>query len=172
MQLFLIRGLAALAWAIGFATVSDSLATTAAVLLVAYPTIDLIASLIDAEGQRGSTRTLLRVDAGVSAAAAVGLAIAATGDTGNVLVVFGAWAVVTGVGQVAVALRRRVALGRQWPMLIAGGLSTLVGVFYIAAAGGDDPKLDPLAIYAAGGGAFFVIQAGLLARRRRRLVAT
>ncbi len=83
------------------------------------------------------------------------------------LAVFGVWATVTGVAQVVVALQRRAVLGNQWPMLVAGGLSALVGLFYIGQALGDDPKLDVLSVYAAGGGAFFVIQSVLLARRER-----
>ena len=60
--------------------------------------------------------------------------------------------------------------GNQWPMLVAGGLSTLVGLFYIGQALGDDPQLAVLSVYAAGGGAFFVIQSALLLRRERRAV--
>ena len=48
MRLFLIRGLVAIAWVAVFAAVSDSLTTGVAILLVTYPVIDLVASLIDA----------------------------------------------------------------------------------------------------------------------------
>lgn len=172
LQLYLIRGLVAIAWAIGFATVYDELTTVTAVFLVVYPVIDVVASLLDARGQRGSARTLLRFDAAVSTVAAVALAVAATGTFADVLAVFGAWAVITGAAQLIVAVGRRAQLGRQWPMRIAGGLSVVVGVFYAITAFGDDPRLDPLAVYAAGGGVFFVLQASLLARRRRTVVAT
>jgi NAD(P)-dependent dehydrogenase (short-subunit alcohol dehydrogenase family) len=72
--------------------------------------------------------------------------------------------------QVLMGLRRRdPELGKQWPMLIAGGLSFLVGIFYNVQALGDDPSLSALATYATGGGVFFIVQAGLLAWRTRRL---
>jgi uncharacterized membrane protein HdeD (DUF308 family) len=171
MPLYLVRGLVALAWAAGFAAVSDSLTVGTGAFLVAYPGIDLVASLLDARDQTGSSRTLLRFDALVSAVTAAGLAVAATGDVADVLAVFGAWAVVTGVAQVVVALQRRSVLGNQWPMLTAGGLSALVGLFYIGQALGDDPKLSVLSVYAAGGGGFFVIQSALLARRHRAAAA-
>jgi uncharacterized membrane protein HdeD (DUF308 family) len=171
MPLFLIRGLIALAWAAGFAAVSDSLTFGAGALLVVYPGIDLVASLVDARDQAGPARSLLRFDAAVSGVAAVALAVAATGDFADVLAVFGAWAAVTGVAQVVVAVQRRAVLGNQWPMLVAGGLSALVGLFYIGQALGDDPNLDALSVYAAGGGAFFVIQSALLVRRQRRAAA-
>ncbi|WP_205825947.1 DUF308 domain-containing protein [Microbispora catharanthi] len=87
----------------------------------------------------------------------------------EVLHVFGAWAVVSGAAQVLVGLRRRgPELGKQWPMLIAGGLSFLVGIFYNVQALRGDASLDVLSVYATGGGVFFIIQAGLLAWRARR----
>lgn len=164
--LYLIRGLVAVAWAFGFAAASDSLTTSAGVLLVAYPVIDVVASLLD---RAPASRGVLRFNAATSALAAVGLALAATGDIADVLYVFGAWAVVSGAAQVVVALRRRSPeTGGQWPMLIAGGLSFLVGVYYAAVVAVDDPQLDPLAVYAAGGGFWFILQSGLLALRRRK----
>jgi uncharacterized membrane protein HdeD (DUF308 family) len=173
MQLFLIRGLVAIAWAAVFAAVSDSLTTGvtvgAGVLLVLYPLIDLVASLIDARGQRGSARQLLRANAAVSAVAAVALGVAATGSVAEVFAVFGVWAAITGAAQLVVALRRRALLGNQWPLLLANGVSVIGGVAFVIAAAGGEPRLDMLAIYAATGGAEFIIQAWLVARRRRRL---
>jgi uncharacterized membrane protein HdeD (DUF308 family) len=172
MQLFLTRGIVALLWAIVFATASDSLTTAVGVLLVLYPAIDVVASLLDARTQpRGPARSLLLGNAAVSALAGVALALAATGEIADVLTVFGAWATVTGLAQVVVARRRRAQLGAQWPMLLAGGLSTLAGIFYIGTAAWGEPTLDPLAIYAAGGGAWFVLQAALLAWRRHGAAA-
>ena len=53
-------------------------------------------------------------------------------------------------------------------MLIAGGLSFLVGVSYVVRAAGDQPSLDVLTVYATGGGVFFIVQALLLAWRSRQ----
>ena len=173
LQLFLTRGLIAIAWAAAFAVVSDSLTTgvtvAAGILVVIYPLIDVAASLIDARSQRGSARRLLLAGAAASAVAAVALGVAATGSVADVLVVFGVWAAISGAAQLVVALRRRAQLGWQWPMLLAGVGSVSFGIVYVIASTGTDPKLNMLAIYAAGGGIDFVIQAGLLARRRRRL---
>lgn len=83
VRLFLGRGIIAIAWAAVFAAVSHSLTTAvtvgAGVLLVLYPLIDVAASLIDARSQHGSARQLLLGGAAVSAVAAVGLGVAATG---------------------------------------------------------------------------------------------
>jgi uncharacterized membrane protein HdeD (DUF308 family) len=175
MQLYLIRGLVAIAWAALFAAVSDSLTTdvtvAAGILVVIYPLIDLVASLVDARNQRGSARRLLLAGAAVSALAATALAIAATGGVADVLAVFGVWALLSGAAQFVVALRRRAQLGNQWPMLLAGVGSVSFGIAYVIASTGTNPMLDMLAIYAAGGGIDFVVQAGLLAQRRRSLAA-
>jgi uncharacterized membrane protein HdeD (DUF308 family) len=165
MRLFLIRGLVAIAWVAVFAAVSDSLTTGVAILVVTYPVIDLVASLIDAREQDGSARQLLVLNAGVSAVTAVAVAVAATGDIADVLVVLAVWAAVTGAAQIATAVRRRAVLGMQWPMLLAGALSVGAGISFTLTAADADPMLDPLVLYAATSGAFFVIQAALLARR-------
>ena len=175
MQLFLIRGLVAIAWAAVFVAVSDSLTTgvtvAAGILVVIYPLIDVAASLIDARSQRGSARQLLLAGAAVSAVAAAALALAATGSVADVLAVFGVWAFLSGAAQIVVALRRRAQLGNQWPMLLAGVGSAGFGIAFVIASTGTDPMLNMLAIYAAGGGIDFVVQAWLLARRRRRPAA-
>ena len=172
LHLFLTRGLVAIAWAVVFAAASHSVTTSvtvgAGILLVVYPLIDVVGSLIDARTQSGSARKLLLADAAVSTVAAVALGIAATGSVANVLAVFGVWAATSGAAQLVTARRRRAQLGNQWPMLLAGGFSIVAGIAYIILSAGNAPKLMPLVIYTATGGIEFVIQAWLLARRRHR----
>ena len=171
LHLFLTRGLLAIAWAVVFAAASHSLTTAisvgAGILLVVYPLIDVVGSLIDARGQQGSARRVLLAGAAVSLVAAVALGVAATGTVANVFAVFGVWALVSGAAQLVVALRRRAQLGKQWPMRLAGGVSTILGIAFIMASAGNAPKLSMLALYAAAGGVDFVLEAWLLARRRR-----
>jgi uncharacterized membrane protein HdeD (DUF308 family) len=174
-HLFLCRGLRAITWAAVFAAVTNSVTTTvtvgAGVLLVLYPMIDVVGSLLDAKSQRRSARRPLLADAALSAVAAAALGVAATGSVANVLAVFGIWAIISGAAQFIVALRRRTLFGTQWPMLLAGAGSVIFGVAYVIAAAGNDPRLNMLALYAATGGLDFVIQAWLLARRRRRVAS-
>jgi len=59
VHVFLTRGLVAIAWAAVFAGASDSLTFGVGVLLVLYPLIDVVGSVIDARGQQGSARQLL-----------------------------------------------------------------------------------------------------------------
>jgi uncharacterized membrane protein HdeD (DUF308 family) len=168
VKLFLIRGLVAIAWALAFATTLDSLTAGAAVLLVLYPVIDVVASVIDARHQTGRARRVLVVNAVISAVTAVAIGFAATGDKGDVLAVFGVWALLTGIAQFVTALRRRAAFGWQWPMLAAGGVSTIGGVIFTIMATTANPTLMPLAVYAATGGVDFIIESWLLRRKLRK----
>jgi uncharacterized membrane protein HdeD (DUF308 family) len=169
-RIFLTRGVIAIAWAAAFAAAASGLTTSvtlgAGILLVLYPLIDAVASLIDGRVQQGSARRLLLRNAATSTIAAVALGVAATGSVANVLAVFGVWAAVSGAAQLVTALRRRTELGKQWPMRLAGGVSVLLGVVFIAASTMANPMLSMLAIYAATGGVDFIIEAWLLARRR------
>jgi uncharacterized membrane protein HdeD (DUF308 family) len=170
LRLYLIRGLLAVAWAAVFAGAHDTLGRLAIALLIAYPLIDAVSSLIDYRAVPGGLERQVTAFNGVlSTLAAIALGVAGGRGAATVLAVFGAWAVVSGAAQMAVGLwRRGPELGKQWPMLIAGGLSFLVGVFYDIQAAGAKPSLDVLSTYATGGGVFFIIQAGLLAWRARR----
>ncbi|MEU0835201.1 DUF308 domain-containing protein [Streptomyces sp. NPDC056231] len=171
LRLYLGRGVLAVAWALAFARAHEDIDAVAVTLLVVYPLIDAVSSVIDYRAlPDGSERRVTAFNGVLSTLAAAAVGIAGTGGVASVLHVFGAWAVLSGAAQVVVGLRRRgPELGKQWPMLIAGGLSFLVGVFYNIQAAGDDPSLDVLSVYATGGGVFFIAQAALLGWKTRQL---
>jgi uncharacterized membrane protein HdeD (DUF308 family) len=165
-HLYLARAAVAVVWAVVFAAVASSLDGPTITLLVAYPAIDVAASLYDARTQRTTgAATVQFLNAAISTAALVGLAIASAASSAAVLHVFGAWATVSGIVQLVVAVRRRSTLGWQWAMLLSGGLSTLAGVAFNVAAASDDPELGMLAGYAGLGGVLFLVSALLLRTR-------
>lgn len=170
IRLYLSRGLLAVLWAVLFSRTHDDLDAQAITLLIAYPLIDAVSSLLDYRASAmGTDRRVIAFNGVLSTAAAVALGAAALRGVPPVLVVFGAWAVFSGAAQLLLGMERRGAdLGRQWPMLIAGGLSFLVGFDYVVQAAGAAPVLDMLPIYATGGGVFFILQACLLGWRARR----
>ena len=67
MQIFLTRGLVAILWAAAVAVASDSLTkgvtAGAGILLVRYPAIDVVGSLLDERSQYCSARRLLLANA-------------------------------------------------------------------------------------------------------------
>jgi hypothetical protein len=158
-----VRAILALIWAaaIGIAAgdAGMELTTGVALLVSAYPLIDVVASLAEA-AQGGAAAGRLRANAAISGLAVAGLAIAAFGsDVGAVLAVFGAWAIVSGLIQLGNAVQRRRAGTRETPMLLSGGISALAGIAFVAASGADDPKLTMLAGYAAFGAVLFLVWA-------------
>ena len=167
LRLYLIRGVLAVVWAAAFARGHVPLGALAITLLVAYPLIDVVSSLIDYGSMPlDAERRITAFNAVLSTLAAIAMGVAGSLGVAQALAVFGAWAVIAGAAQLALGLRRRGReLGRQWPMLIAGGLSFLVGISYVVRAFGEQPSLAVLSVYATGGGVFFIIQAGLLAWR-------
>jgi hypothetical protein len=140
-QIAVVRALLALVWAAAVViavgdhvpTTDTDLPTTAALFLASYPLIDVIASL---------------------------LAIAAFGsDAGATLIAFGAWAAVSGAIQLGIAIHRRRAEGRQLPMIVSGGLSTVAGLSFIAASGDDKAHLATLGGYMAVGALLYLLWA-------------
>ncbi|MFD7409301.1 DUF308 domain-containing protein [Streptomyces sp. NPDC059866] len=129
-----------------------------------------MSSLIDYRARTDrSERRVTMFNGVLSTLIAVPLGLAGASGVPAVLHVLGAWAIISGIAQTAVGLRRRSAeLGKQWPMLLAGGLSVLAGTYWNFLALADQPKLNVLVFYTAVGGIFFIIQSVLLARRTRQ----
>lgn len=163
------RAAFAVVWAGLFAATAADLDAVTVALLLVYPLVDLGATAYDARGGRGGRSgrggsvPILRLNAAASLLAAVGLAVAAASGVPDVLRVWGAWAVVAGVTQLVVAVRRR-GLPGQTALILSGGISVLAGGGFVASAGGSDPALTGLAGYAALGAVFFLVSAVRLRR--------
>jgi uncharacterized membrane protein HdeD (DUF308 family) len=165
---YLIRGLIALVWAAGFAASSHSLGAAAVALLIGYPIIDVVASVVDARGHRGTPIYPVQVmNAAISTLATIALIPATISGAAAVLHVFGVWATVSGIVQLVVVVRRRAQLGAQWLMLLSGALSTLAGIFLNVSATAVEPSLAVLAPYAALGGLLFIGSAVVITLQAR-----
>lgn len=142
---------------------------TSALLLLAYPAWDALANLVDARRSGGldANRTqFLNVLASAAVTAAVALWLH---DMHRVLAVFGVWAVLSGVLQLATGWRRRKAAGAQWAMLLSGAQSALAGGFFMVQAGGAaEPSAASVAGYAGFGAFYFLVSALVLSFRMRR----
>ncbi|WP_051471252.1 hypothetical protein [Patulibacter minatonensis] len=157
------RAVLALLWAAavvlavgGEAPRTDSdVPVAAAVLLATYPLIDVVASLLSAGAGAGDR--VLRLNAAISAVAVVAVGVAALGsDAGATLAAFGAWAAVSGALQLGVAVRDR-ARGRQLPMMVSGGVSTVAGLMFVAASSRTDADLATLGGYMAAGAVLYLV---------------
>ena len=99
----------------------------------------------------------------VSIITAGAVAVALGHGMNEVLLVFGIWAGLSGLLQIATAVRRWKTTGAQWAMILSGGQSALAAAFMIKLAGGTEPVgiLD-VAPYAAFGAFYFLAAAMLL----------
>jgi uncharacterized membrane protein HdeD (DUF308 family) len=165
-RIAVVRAVLALAWAVALVivvgeevpTTSSDVPIAAAALLTTYPVIDVVASIAAARGTDASGR-LLRINAALSALAVVAIGAATFGsDAGFTLVAFDAWAAVSGAIHIGVAVRRRAG-GRQLPMIVSGGLSTIAGIGFLAASGMDDAHLSTLGGYMALGALLYLLWA-------------
>ncbi|MBJ6616466.1 hypothetical protein NC658_27500 [Streptomyces griseoincarnatus] len=164
-RLYFVRFAFAAVWAALLFATADTLGPLSATLLVIYPLFDVACAVVDvrsAAADGGPVRHLY-LNIALSAATAVGLALAATSGIPAVLRVWGAWAVTAGLVQLVVGVARR-RMGGQWAMIASGGISTLAGVSFAAQAGGADASLKTLAGYAFLGGVFFLVSALRLGR--------
>jgi uncharacterized membrane protein HdeD (DUF308 family) len=165
-RLYLIRFVFAAAWAVLLLVSGSDLTTGARLLLFLYPAFDVAAAVVDARSARaagpGPVKGLY-ANMAISALAAVGIAVAGASGTADVLRVWGAWAVVSGLVQLLVGRARR-AMGGQWAMIISGGISVLAGASFFRSASQDNPSLTTLAGYALLGGIFFLVSAFRLSR--------
>ena len=162
-----IRAVLALAWAAAVIiavgsdvpTTSSDLTAGVAALLASYPLIDVAASIAGARHDRAS-RNVLRVNAAISTAAVVAIAVTGFGsDAGATLASFGAWAAISGAIQFGVAIHRRRSRGPQLPMIVSGGLSTIAGLGFIAQSGGNDAHLTYIGGYMALGALLYLLSA-------------
>ncbi|MGW7264492.1 hypothetical protein [Streptomyces sp. NPDC054842] len=158
-RLYLVRFVFAAAWAALLLLTGSDLSTGTKLLLFLYPAFDVAAAVVDRSSAHAAGPVkALYANMAVSALAAVGIAVASTSGVADILRVWGAWAIVSGLVQLLVGVARR-SMGGQWPMILSGGISVLAGASFLRGATQDDPSLTALAGYAVLGGIFFLVSA-------------
>jgi hypothetical protein len=163
-RLYFVRFGFALVWAVALFATASSIGPVSATLLVLYPLFDVAVVTLDAASSRAGGSALgLYVNIASSSIVVVGLVVAVNSGIPAVLRVWGIWAVVAGLAQLVVALRRRM-LGGQWAMIVSGAISTVAGISFFVQAAGPHPSLRNLAGYALLGGIFFLVSALRLSR--------
>lgn len=164
---YALRAVASAAWVAAAVSVGKAVPLAGAALLVAYPAWDAAANLLDARRSGGLARNRTQaINAAVSGATA--LAILASFSNMNAAVgVFGLWAILAGLLQLATGVRRWKAYGAQWVMILSGAQSVLAGGFIITRALGAEPLgVASVAGYAGFGAAYFLVSALWLTFRR------
>lgn len=132
-----------------------------AVLFVAYPAWDAFANYLDARrsGGLGSNPPQL-FNFAVSLIVAVVIGWALTMGIATAIKVFGAWAIFSGLLQLATAVRRWKTSGGQWAMILSGAQSAAAGAYFFVQAGSGMPlDVATVAPYAGMGAVYFLISA-------------
>jgi uncharacterized membrane protein HdeD (DUF308 family) len=166
---FLRAGVAA-AWVVAAFTVGAAHPVAAAILLVLYPAWDAFANARDALANGGLRANRAQaLNLAVSAITSLAVLLALRSGMHAVLAVFGIWAALAGILQLAVGVRRWRAYGAQWAMVLSGAQSALAGAFFLKqAAGPATPSITMIAPYAAFGAFYFLVSAIWLTVRNRR----
>ncbi len=154
------RAAFSLAWVVAALTAGRHVPAVAAALLVCYPAWDAFANAIDARRSGGMAFNRTQA-ANVFASAATAVALVfVLPDMHRVLAIFGAWAIVAGLLQLATALRRWKQSGAQWTMVLSGAQSALAGAFFIVQAQGTAmPSILTVTGYAGVGAVYFLVSA-------------
>lgn len=157
---YFLRAAVSAGWVAAALTVGKTMPPAAAVLLVAYPAWDAVANLLDARRSGGLTANPPQaLNAAASSVVALAVALALGWSLNAVLAVFGVWAVLSGLLQLATGIRRW-SEGAQWAMVLSGAQSALAGGFFVKlAAGAAIPGIADIAPYAAFGAFYFLISA-------------
>jgi uncharacterized membrane protein HdeD (DUF308 family) len=164
-RLYFIRAAFSVSWVILITVFAKKYTGFATVLLIIYPAWDVIGTLLDiGANQNKVSKTPQYVNAVISFITALAVGIALQKGVPEALMVFGAWAILTGLIQLFLALRRRTILGGQWPMIISGGQSVVGGISFIVLAHDPAMGIASLAGYAGFGAFYYLLSAFRLSR--------
>ena len=167
---YLLRGLVSLQWVSAALTVGAQSPMVACALLLIYPAWDAVANVVDARQNGGLRRSPSQTfNAVVSVLTTVAVAVALTHGMHAVLGVFGVWAALSGLLQLATAVRRWKRAGAQWLMIVSGVQSAAAGAMFLRLVDAPDtPGVVDIVPYAAFGAFYFLASALWLAVAAKR----
>ena len=164
-KLYFTRAAFSVIWVILVALFAKTSMGIASVLLIIYPAWDVVGTFLDIRANHNSpSKTPQYVNAVISTITTVAVGIALQQGVPEALIVFGAWAIGTGLIQLILGLRRRKFLGGQWPMIISGGQSVLGGISFIVLAHDPTKGISSLGGYAAFGAFYYLLAAYRLSK--------
>lgn len=160
-KLYFIRVAFSVTWVILVSLLAKTSFTAATILLVIYPLWDVVGTFLDIRANQGNGTSVTPqyVNVAISIITTLAVAFAIGKGVPSALIVFGAWALLTGLIQLVLGLKRRKEFGGQWPMILSGGQSMLAGVSFIAMAHSPNMSIVNLAGYSAFGAFYYLLAA-------------
>ncbi|MGV9801241.1 DUF308 domain-containing protein [Mycobacterium sp. NPDC003449] len=158
---YLTRAAFSVVWVVAALAMAHSMSVVVAALLLIYPAWDAMANLADAERHGGIEHNPAQiVNSVVSGLTTAAVAVALAIGMHSVFAVFGVWAALSGLLQLATEVRRWKYAGAQWPMILSGVQSALAGgMFLVQANASEMPSISAIAPYAGFGAFYFLIAA-------------
>lgn len=167
--LYYLRSAFSVIWAVLISIFTKNNASVAIGLLILYPAWDVVGTLIDIKVSDNVENSKTQYfNAIISAITTIAVAIALQNGVPEALIVFGAWAILTGLIQLIMAVRRNKKVAGQWPMIISGGQSMIGGSSFIILAHMPTMGIASLAGYAAFGAFYYLLSAIRLNKVRSR----
>jgi uncharacterized membrane protein HdeD (DUF308 family) len=171
-NLYLIRTIVQLIWAVVVLAVAAERPNLAASLLILYPLWDVACTLYDLKISTGSNSARTQyVNAAVGTITAAGIGFTGYSHPQYAVAIFGGWAFAAGLLQLVVGVLRRRELGGQWAMILSGAQSLAAGVFFALGGLSGKVHIKDLGGYAVFGAIYFLVGGILLSRRYSRQLA-
>jgi len=171
-RLYFTRATFSVIWVILVTLFAKTAIDVASILLIIYPAWDVVGTFLDIRANHNSlSKTPQYVNAVISSITTVAVGIALQKGVPEALMVFGAWAIGTGLIQLILGLRRKKFLGGQWPMIISGGQSVIGGTVNIILAHDPTRGIPSLATYVAFGAFYYLLAAFRLSRTVNRVAS-
>lgn len=166
-SLYFTRTAVQLVWAAAVIAVAAKNPTAGANLLILYPLWDVACTLYDLKTSTEPTSaTPLYVNAVVGTLTAIGIGLTGYAHPSYAVAVFGGWALLAGLLQLAVGILRRRRIGGQWAMILSGVQSTAAGIAFALGGLSGKFQIKDLGGYAVFGAIYFLISGILLSRKR------
>jgi uncharacterized membrane protein HdeD (DUF308 family) len=164
-KLYFTRAAFSVIWVILVTLFAKTSIGIASVLLIIYPAWDVAGTFLDIRANHGNQpKTPQYVNAVISGITTVLVGFALQKGVPEALIVFGTWAIGTGLIQLILGIRRKKFLGGQWPMIISGGQSIIGGTSFILLAHDPTKGITSLAGYAAFGAFYYLLAAFRLSK--------
>ncbi|MET3879342.1 DUF308 domain-containing protein [Chitinophaga sp. OAE865] len=159
-NLYFLRASFSIIWVILVSLLAKNNPGIATFLFIIYPAWDAAATFLDIKANPPATsKTPQYINATISIITTIAVILALQNGIPGAFIVFGAWAILTGLIQLILGVRRRKQLGGQWPMIISGGQSVLAGAAFINMTHAPNAGITTLAGYAAFGAFYFILAA-------------
>lgn len=163
--LYFSRAAFSVVWILLVIALANKNTSIAMVLFIIYPVWDVIATFFDIKSNpQSASKTPQYLNVVIGILTTIAVSIALQKGIAEALIVFSAWAILTGLIQLILGLHRRKQLEGQWPMIISGGQSMLAGVSIFLQAHTPGTGVNTLAGYAAFGAFYFLLAAFRLSR--------